>query len=60
MERKSLLVNGCIPAGQDCPFREGCTFAAQKQCNHTGEKHPVAFSCATARALDMFVKPRKA
>ena len=46
----SKLVNGCIPQGQDCPFKTECGYSS---CKHMGKTHPCDFSCAAARAYDM-------
>jgi len=52
--RESLLVDGNIPIGKECPFRKQCTVVAT--CKHLGKFHKVEFSCATARAYDMFTE----
>lgn len=43
-----MLVNGNIPKGQECPFKEECALKAN--CMHMGKEHPCDFSCAAARA----------
>lgn len=47
----SHLVAGKIPANTECPFLAECGMS--ERCHHLGKEHPVAFSCATARAYDM-------
>jgi hypothetical protein len=47
----SQLVAGKIPAQTECPFLVECGMS--ERCHHQGKEHPVAFSCATARAYDM-------
>lgn len=49
----SMLVEGKIPAHTVCPFRERCEIAQGGACNHLGQKHNVAFSCAAARGFDL-------
>ena len=46
----SKLVNGRIPAGTTCPYKEGCKTG---WCYHKGRSHPIDFSCGTARAFDL-------
>lgn len=48
-----MLVNGKIPARTACPFKTRCATAEGGKCHHTGESHPVDFSCATARGFEM-------
>jgi hypothetical protein len=49
----SPLTNGSIPARNICPYREKCPIAQAGGCNHKGEKHKTAFSCAAARGFDI-------
>ena len=49
----SKLVDGCIPAFQDCPYRVQCGDYGKNYCLHNGEKHNVPFSCAVARAWEI-------
>ena len=50
--RKTLLVDGNIPAGKACPFLDECGF--KKDGCPTVEKPKVnSFSCAGARLWDM-------
>lgn len=52
----SKLVEGHIPANTKCPWRDQCCIAQGGACGHKGVDHPVPFSCASARAFDMFKK----
>jgi len=45
----SELVNGRIPAHQECPYRAECPVAKAGDCHHRGVDHDCAFSCALAR-----------
>ncbi len=49
----SKLINGRIPVGSDCPFATECAIKEEGDCKHKGVRHPVDFSCATARGFDM-------
>lgn len=49
---RSKLVQGLIPAKTECPFKNECLLV--KTCSHSGAEHPCTFSCASARAHDMF------
>jgi hypothetical protein len=51
METTSKLVEGNIPAKTPCPFKTECSLLPH--CDHQGEQHTVAFSCASARAFDL-------
>ena len=53
------LVNGKIPAKQDCPFRKECPTAASQMCKHTGAEHTVAFSCGAARLFAILERTKK-
>lgn len=55
--REKQLKGGLIPVGSECPFKEHCEMAKDDSCFHTGKSHPVSFSCAIARAFDMFGVP---
>ena len=52
MERK--LVNGLIPIGTVCPFKNKCEL--NSTCRHLGIKHNVPYSCAIARGFDLVLK----
>ena len=52
------LVDGKIPAGQACPFKDSCPCHG-KSCYHKGVDHPTPFSCAYARAFYMFGTDRQ-
>ena len=54
-ERKSLLVNGNIPAGKGCPFMQECNLWSKEgsTCPTWAMPKVVEYSCAMARALDM-------
>lgn len=54
----SALVNGKIPVGQACPFKDHCTCHGTS-CLHKGVDHKVPFSCGYARAFDMFGTARQ-
>lgn len=45
------LVEGRIPVGSVCPFKDKCEIGSS--CYHTGKFHRMPFSCATARAYDL-------
>jgi len=47
---KRVLINGCIPAYTECPFKDKCR---PTRCHHKGKKHEVPFSCGFARAYDL-------
>jgi hypothetical protein len=51
MKKKSLLVNGLIPAHTECPFCDKCHMIAE--CNHQGKNHIVEYSCEVAQAMDL-------
>ncbi len=53
------LVNGRIPIGQECPFRDQCHEAANGDCAHQGAEHTVAFSCGYARLFDIMGRDAK-
>ena len=55
----SKLINGRIPEGTECPFKEQCEFAQNKKCYHRGKDHKCDFSCATARAFDIIERNNK-
>jgi hypothetical protein len=50
----SSLVKGKIPANTVCPYHEKCPCPKDKTCGHTGEQHPVPYSCGLARLFDVF------
>ena len=52
-KKDGQLVNGRIPAGQECPFTSMCSLKAANQCDHKGISHTVDFSCGAARAYDI-------
>ena len=49
-----MLVNGRIPAGQECPYRTECTEAQNGHCGHQGVNHTVPYSCGYARLFKIF------
>lgn len=52
---KSRLVFGAIPANTECPFLKQCSHDTMIcMCGHQGKDHKVEFSCAAARAYDIF------
>lgn len=51
-ERKSLLVEGCIPAGKPCPFLEQCGMK-DNRCPTEELPRKVDYSCAVARGWDL-------
>lgn len=53
MKKRSLLVEGNIPANTECPFASQCVFKTEGQCKHKGVEHHIPFSCASARAFDL-------
>jgi hypothetical protein len=52
----SLLEDGLIPAGQECPFKDQCEVAIEGRCYHNGKDHTVAFSCGLARAFEIIFR----
>lgn len=54
MTRTTLLVDGKIPAGTICPFRDKCELANNPvSCGHKGEQHNTDYSCGAARGFDL-------
>ena len=53
VKKEVQLVNGRIPAGQECPFTSTCFIKAENMCEHEGISRVVAFSCGAARAYDI-------
>jgi uncharacterized protein (DUF983 family) len=49
------LVQGKIPAFTDCPFRARCPSGTNGKCYQQGVKHPVPYSCGTARMFNIFL-----
>ena len=53
------LVNGKIPVGSECPYKEKCSEAMRDSetirgaCGHKGKEHTVAYSCGYARLFAM-------
>ena len=47
------LVDGKIPANTNCAYKEKCEIFQAQKCHHKGVDHPVAFSCAVARAFEL-------
>lgn len=47
------LVDGCVPAFTDCPYRKECGDYGQNYCLQEGVKHNVPFSCAIARSYEI-------
>ncbi len=52
----SQLVNGLIPANEECPYKKKCTIATIGDCYHKGEQHQIDFSCAAARGFVIIKK----
>lgn len=57
MARKSLLVDGQIPARTECPFVGVCTAKRDNYCRHRGEQHETAFRCLLASSFDRMQAP---
>lgn len=53
---KNRLVNGKIPVGSECPYKERCGEALQGLCGHTGKTHTVDYSCGYARLFAILEK----
>jgi hypothetical protein len=49
----SKLLDGRIPAYQECPFRKDCRIAQDNECHHMGKFSANEFSCGLARAFDL-------
>ena len=54
----SKLVNGQIPAGTVCPFKDKCQCDKLSEdhpahCGHHGVNHTVDYSCAWARGWEL-------
>lgn len=47
------LINGKIPVGSECPYKEKCSEAIRGACGHKGKEHTVAYSCGYARLFAM-------
>jgi hypothetical protein len=47
------LVDGLIPVGSACPFKDKCELGMDGVCYHTGKFHQSDFSCAIARGFDL-------
>jgi len=54
------LVNGSIPKGSVCPFKEECYIYKNNNCNHLGVDHGCDFSCGAARALSTIKRNKEA
>ena len=52
---KKLLVDGCIPKGEDCPFKDQCGLAINRSCSYEKleDKTNHIFSCGFARAFEI-------
>ncbi len=50
---KLKLINGRIPAKEECPYKSRCPIEKAGACKHQGVNHPVAFSCAMARGYEL-------
>ena len=51
------LVNGRIPAREDCPYRSKCQTAHNGDCKHKGAELQLNdFSCASARYFALVEK----
>ena len=62
-----MLVNGKIPKGTVCPYREDCQGAKYSVCNghgcpfqEEGAVHDREFSCAGSRLIEMLIPYEKA
>lgn len=53
-----LLVDGCIPAGQSCPFLKECQFKFSG-CPTPDNLKTNNFSCAAARLHNAIVRKNK-
>lgn len=49
VENQSLLVDGCVPAGQACPFKQRCEMDNCPKNEVTDRK----YSCGLARGFDL-------
>ena len=49
----SKLVDGRIPAYQECPFRKDCRIAQDSECHRMGKFVAHEYSCGLARAFDL-------
>lgn len=52
------LIDGCIPKGQNCPFKDKCELddaetLGVNTCHHPLVKDHIDYSCAIARAFDI-------
>lgn len=47
------LVDGCVPAFTECPFKEQCSKDMPHFCEHLGTEHKVPYSCAIARSYEI-------
>ena len=47
------LVDGCVPAFTDCPYRKECGNYGKECCQQKGKDHKVPFSCAIARGFEL-------
>jgi len=47
------LVNGLIPKFTACPYKQKCGDYAKNWCIHDGTAHPVDFSCAMTRLIEI-------
>jgi hypothetical protein len=54
-----MLIDGRIPAYQECPFRKNCEIATAGNCYHKGIEHNVEFSCAAARGFELINSYKK-
>lgn len=54
VKNSHLNDEGCIPAGEACPWRQQCSSAVKGVCNHNMQTN---FSCASARAFDLTETP---
>ena len=52
------LINGKIPVGVECPYKEKCAEDLMGNCAHRGKEHTVAFSCGYARLFAIMEKNR--
>jgi hypothetical protein len=55
----TVLVEGKIPAGTECPFRNECNEAKNGDCGHQGVNHTVPYSCGYARLFNIFTRDPK-
>lgn len=50
------LVDGKIPAGQECPYKDICPSVIDTTCGHKGTEHKLPYSCGYARLFKIMEK----